>query len=105
MDFSAAPGNARRRLETGLRRDGDDHDALFSRSLVSLCPVGVTVTLPCGHKRLGLLLSDAAASHGNVLKELVQLVKLGLLLHDAVVSRRKASMEQSWFGQEWSLAA
>ena len=42
--------------------------ALFSRSFVSLCPVGVTVTLPCGHKelsqlmRLGLLPTDTATS-------------------------------------------
>ena len=69
--------------------------ALFSRSFVSLCPVGVTVTLPCGHKRLGLLLSDAVASHGNALKDLVQLVKLGFLPHDAVVPRRKTSMQQN----------
>ena len=34
--------------------------------------------------RLGLLLSDTAASYGDALKELLQLVKLGLLLHDAV---------------------
>ena len=53
---------------------------------------------------IGLLLSDTAVSQRNALKELLQLVKLGPL-HDAVVSRRKASMDQSWFGQEWSLAA
>ena len=45
--------------------------------------------------RLGLLLSDTAASQRNALKELVQLVKPGIRVHDAVVSRRKASMEQS----------
>ena len=28
--------------------------ALFPRSFVSLCPVGVTVTLPCGHKQRAL---------------------------------------------------
>ena len=38
---------------------------------------------------------DTAASQRNALKELVQLVKLGLLPHDAVVSRRKDSMQQS----------
>ena len=95
MDFSAAHGNARRRLETGLRRDGDDHEALFSRSFVSLCPVGVTVTLPCGHKRLGLMPSDTVVSQRNAFKELSRLVKLGLLPCDAVVSQRKASKEQS----------
>ena len=63
---------------------------------MSLCPVGVTVTLPCGHKRLGLVPSDTAVSHGNALKELVSVgVKLGLLLHDAVVPRRKTPMQQN----------
>ena len=41
------------------------------------------------------MLSDTAASHGNALKELLQLVKLGLLLRDAVVSRRKTPMQLS----------
>ena len=39
--------------------------------------------------RLGLLLSDTAASHGNALKELLQLVKLGLLTCDAAASQKQ----------------
>ena len=39
--------------------------------------------------RLGLLLSDTFASHGNALKELVQLVRLGLMPSDTAISQRK----------------
>ena len=46
--------------------------------------------------RLGLLPTDTATSQVELAKELSRLVKLGLPI-DALVTQRKAAMEQSWF--------